>query len=114
MHAMPAQKGFFVPIRQVRSQSPLPFAGIASQKGSINFYHMGIYADLVKIGNAKNKPLFAPELVAKGMTRLVFSMGTSAMDLAQERQSDIMEATIVMLRMILIGSEQMAQTKASQ
>ena len=23
---------------------PLPFAGIASQKGSINFYHMGIYA----------------------------------------------------------------------
>jgi len=26
---------------------PLPFAGIASQKGSINFYHMGIYADPV-------------------------------------------------------------------
>lgn len=25
---------------------PLPFAGIASQKHSINFYHMGIYADL--------------------------------------------------------------------
>jgi hypothetical protein len=26
-------------------KQPLPFAGIASQKGSINFYHMGIYAD---------------------------------------------------------------------
>lgn len=24
---------------------PLPFAGIASQKNSVNFYHMGIYAD---------------------------------------------------------------------
>ena len=24
---------------------PLPFAGIASQKGSINFYHMGIYVN---------------------------------------------------------------------
>ncbi len=24
---------------------PLPFAGIGSQKGSINFYHMGIYTD---------------------------------------------------------------------
>ncbi|MEI2759027.1 MAG: DUF1801 domain-containing protein [Bacteroidia bacterium] len=24
---------------------PLPFAGIASQKQSINFYHMGMYAD---------------------------------------------------------------------
>ena len=26
-------------------KEPLPFAGIASQKGSINLYHMGIYAD---------------------------------------------------------------------
>lgn len=24
---------------------PLPFAGLASQKGAISFYHMGIYAD---------------------------------------------------------------------
>lgn len=28
-----------------KPSEPLPFAGIASQKGSINFYHMGIYAD---------------------------------------------------------------------
>ena len=26
---------------------PLPFAGLASQKNTINFYHMGIYADPV-------------------------------------------------------------------
>lgn len=26
-------------------KEPLPFAGIASQKNSINFYHMGIYSD---------------------------------------------------------------------
>jgi len=29
-----------------KSSEPLPFAGIASQKDSINFYHMGIYSDL--------------------------------------------------------------------
>jgi hypothetical protein len=28
-----------------KPSEPLPFAGIASQKGSINFYHMGVYAD---------------------------------------------------------------------
>ena len=28
-----------------KPSEPLPFAGIASQKGSINFYHMGIYAN---------------------------------------------------------------------
>lgn len=29
-----------------KPSEPLPFAGIASQKDSINFYHMGIYSDL--------------------------------------------------------------------
>ncbi|MBK8621067.1 MAG: DUF1801 domain-containing protein [Saprospiraceae bacterium] len=28
-----------------KPKEPLPFAGLASQKNSINFYHMGIYAD---------------------------------------------------------------------
>ena len=28
-----------------KPSEPLPFAGLASQKDSINFYHMGIYAD---------------------------------------------------------------------
>lgn len=28
-----------------KPEEPLPFAGIASQKNSINFYHMGIYSD---------------------------------------------------------------------
>ena len=28
-----------------KPEEPLPFAGIASQKDSINFYHMGMYAD---------------------------------------------------------------------
>lgn len=28
-----------------KPDEPLPFAGIASQKDSINFYHMGIYSD---------------------------------------------------------------------
>jgi AcrR family transcriptional regulator len=59
----------------------------AAVERELTFFEEELCADLVKIGNAKNKPLFAPELVAKGMTRLVFSMGTSAMDLPQERQS---------------------------
>lgn len=28
-----------------KPSEPLPFAGIAAQKNSINFYHMGIYSD---------------------------------------------------------------------
>jgi hypothetical protein len=28
-----------------KPSEPLPFAGLASQKNSINFYHMGVYSD---------------------------------------------------------------------
>lgn len=28
-----------------KPSDPLPFMGLASQKNSINFYHMGLYAD---------------------------------------------------------------------
>ena len=28
-----------------KPSEPLPFSGLASQKNSINFYHMGIYSD---------------------------------------------------------------------
>jgi hypothetical protein len=43
--------GYVVPHRlysagyHCKPSEPFPFDGIASQKGSINFYHMGIYAD---------------------------------------------------------------------
>ena len=83
----------------------------AAVERELTFFEEELCADLVRWGNAKGKPLFAPELVAKGMTRLVFEMGTRAMDLPEERQTDIMEETIVMLRMILIGAEQMAKNK---
>lgn len=43
--------GYVVPHRlypagyHCKPSEPLPFAGLASQKNSINFYHMGIYSD---------------------------------------------------------------------
>ncbi|MEO7306066.1 MAG: DUF1801 domain-containing protein [Ferruginibacter sp.] len=50
---------------------PLPFAGIASQKNSINFYHMGIYAD------PKLLTWFTDEYAKTGLGKL--DMGKSCM-----------------------------------
>ncbi len=52
-------------------KDPLPFAGIASQKNSINFYHMGIYAD------PKLLKWFTDEYVKTGLGKL--DMGKSCM-----------------------------------
>ncbi len=52
-------------------KDPLPFAGIASQKNSINFYHMGIYAD------PKLLKWFTDEYAKTGLGKL--DMGKSCM-----------------------------------
>ncbi len=52
-------------------KDPLPFAGMASQKNSINFYHMGIYAD------AKLLKWFTDEYAKTGLGKL--DIGKSCM-----------------------------------
>lgn len=50
-----------------------------------------------------------PELVAKAITRLVFTMGASAADVPQSERAEIVEDTIVMIRMIVVGSQMMGR-----
>ena len=52
-------------------KDPLPFAGLASQKNSINFYHMGIYTD------PKLLTWFTDEYAKTGLGKL--DMGKSCM-----------------------------------
>ena len=69
--------GYFVPHSiypagyHCNPKDPLPFAGIASQKNSINFYHMGIYAD------PKLLKWFTDEYEKTGLGKL--DMGKSCM-----------------------------------
>jgi hypothetical protein len=69
--------GYFVPHSIYPSgyhcnpKDPLPFAGLASQKNSINFYHMGIYTD------PKLMKWFMDEYAKTGLGKL--DMGKSCM-----------------------------------
>ena len=69
--------GYFVPHSiypagyHCNPKDPLPFAGIASQKNSINFYHMGIYADPTLL------KWFTDEYAKTGLGKL--NMGKSCM-----------------------------------
>ncbi|PTQ89191.1 HTH-type transcriptional repressor FabR [Agitococcus lubricus] len=71
----------------------------------LRFFEEELCADLIRLGQAKNQTLYAPDVVAKGMTRLVFAMGTTALDLPRERHAEIIEPTVMMLRMMLVGSQ---------
>ena len=65
--------------------------------------------DLVRLSEAAGRPIHAPALVATAMTRLVFAMGATALDLPRERRGEIVDQLVTMLRMIMIGAHQIAE-----
>ncbi|MET5021356.1 hypothetical protein AAHH78_41955, partial [Burkholderia pseudomallei] len=52
--------------------------------------------------------LHEPALTAKAITRLVFAMGATAMDLSPARQREVTEQMVIMVRMIVEGTQAMA------
>lgn len=74
----------------------------------LNFFEEELRLDLIRLAELGNRPLKEPALVSKAITRLVFAMGASAMDIPAERMEEVTEKMIVMVRMIITGSQAMA------
>lgn len=74
----------------------------------LRFFEDELCVDLVRLAKASNAPIAEPALAAKAITRLVFAMGASALDLPREHHAAILEQTVVMLRMIVTGAQRMA------
>lgn len=76
----------------------------------LNFFEEELKHDLVQLAEANKTGLFEPALTARAITRLVFAMGAKAMDLAPQQQDQLTQQTILMVRMIVAGTQAMAQT----
>lgn len=74
----------------------------------LQFFEDELRDDLIRISQANNSQIHQPALAAKAITRLVFAMGGTALDLPKDRHPEIVEQTVVMLRMILTGARVMA------
>jgi len=61
-------------------------------------------ADLIRLAARKGGRVHEPALAAKAITRLAFAMGGSAMDLPADRDPELIEQLIEIVRMILIGA----------
>jgi TetR/AcrR family transcriptional regulator, fatty acid biosynthesis regulator len=73
----------------------------------LNFFEEELCRDLVRFASVNGQGLHEPGLTAKAITRLVFAMGATAMDLPGPQLAGLTEQTIVMVRMILVGSQQL-------
>lgn len=70
-------------------------------------FEQELCADLIRLEAAQGHQVYAPELAAKAITRLVFSMGAVAMDQPREQHPVTMEQTISMIHMIIAGARMM-------
>jgi TetR/AcrR family transcriptional regulator, fatty acid biosynthesis regulator len=75
----------------------------------LHFFEEELRADLVRLALADDKPLHEPALVATAITRLVFGIGATAMDLPRERDPELVDQLTQMVRMILEGSRAIAK-----
>jgi AcrR family transcriptional regulator len=67
-------------------------------------FEQELCVDLIQLEAAQGHNVYAPELAAKAITRLVFSMGAIAMDQPRDQHAVTMEQTISMIRMIIAGA----------
>ena len=71
----------------------------------LSFFEDELRVDLVRLAQAHDTAVHEPALAAKAITRLIFAMGATAMDLPRERHAEIAEQMIVMVRMIIVGTQ---------
>ena len=74
----------------------------------LNFFEEELRLDLIRLAEANKTGLFEPALTAKAITRLVFTMGATAMDLSQDEYDKLTAQVVLMVRMIVTGTQAMA------
>ena len=70
----------------------------------LQYFEDELQNDLIRLEKAHGTLLQHPATVARAITRLVFTMGAMATTLPRERHGDVLEQTVVMLRMLLAGA----------
>lgn len=75
----------------------------------LNYFEDELRLDLIRLAQFSGNTLYEPALTAKAITRLVFAMGATAVDLPPDKWPGISEQLVVMVRMILTGSQYLSE-----
>jgi AcrR family transcriptional regulator len=76
----------------------------------LNFFEEELRLDLIRFADARQTGLYEPALTAKAITRLVFAMGATAMDLPHDEVPKVTAQVITMVRMIMTGTQTLARS----
>jgi len=74
----------------------------------LNYFEDELRVALIRLAAADGARLHEPALASKAITRLVFAMGATAVDLPPEKDPELIEQLTQMLRMIITGARTLA------
>ena len=74
----------------------------------LQFFEHELTSDLIRLEALNANKLHEPTIVAKAITRLVFSIGAQAVGKSSEQQQELREQTATMVYMILAGARALA------
>ena len=74
----------------------------------LSFFEEELGQDLVRLAALKGSGLYQPALTAKAITRLVFTMGATVLDLPRDKQDELAAQIVKMVRIIIAGTQTLA------
>lgn len=72
------------------------------------YFEEELESDLLRLAEAKGTGIYRADLVARAITRLVFAVGGSVVDLPADKRPQAIEDLVAMVRMIVVGTQTMA------
>lgn len=74
----------------------------------LNYFEEELRVDLIRLAARDGAVLHEPALASKAITRLVFAVGATAVDLPPEKDPELIEQLAQMVRMIITGARTIA------
>ena len=78
----------------------------------LEFFEEELRLDLIRLARLDHASLHEPALAAKAITRLVFAVGGTAMDLPREKDPELINQLSTMVRMIVTGARSLHPDEA--
>lgn len=77
----------------------------------LNYFQQELMEDLVRLEQQNNNKIAHPDLAAKAITQLVFTMGAKLINKPHHERKVVAEQTMLMIRMILEGARHLKTDK---
>nr|WP_171263580.1 HTH-type transcriptional repressor FabR [Acinetobacter sp. ANC 5054] len=91
------------------------YTGSHSYKNAVerqlNYFQQELKEDLILLERLNQSKLAHPDIVAMGITQLVFNMGAKVIDMPAEERKEVAEQTMIMIRMILEGARHLDEAQ---